>query len=105
MIAPIIKAKEPARNEPCPCGSRKKYKKCCMKKQNKRLSQQGFQACFKKLVMDAGGKVDVSCLDMDLLPKDEGLAIRYDAEEDSFNFMIVKVKKSVIIQPDKKLRI
>ncbi|MGE5631203.1 MAG: SEC-C metal-binding domain-containing protein [Caulobacteraceae bacterium] len=25
----IIKEKEPGRNEPCPCGSGKKYKKCC----------------------------------------------------------------------------
>ncbi len=26
---PIIKTKKPERNEPCPCGSGKKYKKCC----------------------------------------------------------------------------
>ncbi|NLK35582.1 MAG: SEC-C domain-containing protein [Gracilibacteraceae bacterium] len=25
----VIKQKEPGRNEPCPCGSGKKYKKCC----------------------------------------------------------------------------
>ncbi len=25
----VIKPKEPGRNEPCPCGSGKKYKKCC----------------------------------------------------------------------------
>ena len=28
----IVKDKEPGRNEPCPCGSGKKYKKCCGKK-------------------------------------------------------------------------
>ncbi len=28
----IRKEEEPGRNEPCPCGSGKKYKKCCMKK-------------------------------------------------------------------------
>ncbi len=27
----IVKDKEPGRNEPCPCGSGKKYKKCCGK--------------------------------------------------------------------------
>ncbi|MFN3543595.1 MAG: UPF0149 family protein [Thiobacillus sp.] len=27
--APIRKAPEPGRNDPCPCGSGKKYKKCC----------------------------------------------------------------------------
>ena len=25
----VVKEKEPGRNEPCPCGSGKKYKKCC----------------------------------------------------------------------------
>lgn len=29
---PIIKEKKPGRNDPCPCGSGKKYKKCCGKK-------------------------------------------------------------------------
>jgi uncharacterized protein YecA (UPF0149 family) len=28
---PIIKDKEPGRNDVCPCGSGKKYKNCCMK--------------------------------------------------------------------------
>ncbi len=28
---PIVKQKKPARNEPCPCGSGKKYKHCCGK--------------------------------------------------------------------------
>lgn len=28
-IEPIVKEKEPGRNDPCPCGSGKKYKKCC----------------------------------------------------------------------------
>ncbi len=27
--APIIKGAQPGRNDPCPCGSGKKYKKCC----------------------------------------------------------------------------
>ncbi|MGO2357040.1 MAG: DUF1186 domain-containing protein [Mesonia sp.] len=27
---PAIKPKEPRRNDPCPCGNGKKYKKCCM---------------------------------------------------------------------------
>ena len=25
----VVKTKEPGRNDPCPCGSGKKYKKCC----------------------------------------------------------------------------
>jgi preprotein translocase subunit SecA len=27
--APVIAAKKAGRNDPCPCGSGKKYKKCC----------------------------------------------------------------------------
>ncbi|MGL1885165.1 MAG: SEC-C metal-binding domain-containing protein [Reichenbachiella sp.] len=29
-VTPFIKEKTPERNDPCPCGSGKKYKKCCM---------------------------------------------------------------------------
>ena len=29
--APVTKKKETGRNEPCPCGSGKKYKNCCGK--------------------------------------------------------------------------
>jgi len=29
----IVKDKKPGRNEPCPCGSGKKYKKCCINKE------------------------------------------------------------------------
>ena len=28
-IRPVKAEKKPGRNEPCPCGSGKKYKKCC----------------------------------------------------------------------------
>lgn len=27
---PVIKVETPNRNDPCPCGSGKKYKKCCI---------------------------------------------------------------------------
>jgi len=29
---PIVRGDRPGRNDPCPCGSGKKYKKCCMDK-------------------------------------------------------------------------
>ncbi len=32
--APTVKKKEPSPNDPCPCGSGKKYKKCCGLKEN-----------------------------------------------------------------------
>jgi preprotein translocase subunit SecA len=28
---PVVKAKKIGRNDPCPCGSGKKYKKCCLR--------------------------------------------------------------------------
>jgi len=28
-IQPVVKGAQPGRNDPCPCGSGKKYKKCC----------------------------------------------------------------------------
>lgn len=31
-VDPIVRGKEPGRNDPCPCGSGKKYKNCCGKK-------------------------------------------------------------------------
>jgi preprotein translocase subunit SecA len=35
-VDPIKKEKEePGRNEPCPCGSGKKYKQCCLNKDKK----------------------------------------------------------------------
>ena len=105
MIAQIIKVKEPGRNAACPCGSGKKYKKCCMVKKVKRLTHNGFQLCFKKLVKDAGGKLEISCDDLYALPKDEALAIGYNAEDDLFHFEVVKFKKSPIIQADKRIRL
>ena len=35
-LKPIVKNKKPARNDPCPCGSGKKYKQCCGKSGPKR---------------------------------------------------------------------
>ena len=31
--APVRKEKKAGPNDPCPCGSGKKYKKCCMQKE------------------------------------------------------------------------
>ena len=32
-VQPVVKPKKIGRNDPCPCGSGKKYKKCCMNKE------------------------------------------------------------------------
>jgi len=31
---PIVNHEKTGRNDPCPCGSGKKYKKCCLNKKN-----------------------------------------------------------------------
>ncbi len=43
-LKPIVKGKKPARNDPCPCGSGKKYKQCCGKSGPKRGVLAGQQA-------------------------------------------------------------
>ncbi len=40
---PVVKKKTVGRNDPCPCGSGKKYKKCCMKKDQEQLLQKRVQ--------------------------------------------------------------
>jgi len=30
-VLPVQSSHKPGRNDPCPCGSGKKYKKCCMR--------------------------------------------------------------------------
>lgn len=31
ILSTVRKEARPKRNDPCPCGSNKKYKKCCLK--------------------------------------------------------------------------
>lgn len=46
VILPYIKAPKIGRNEPCPCGSGKKYKLCCLGKEKDALGQIDFDRCF-----------------------------------------------------------
>lgn len=53
----VLMSEKHSRNEPCPCGSGKKYKKCCGKKQQLQ-KQMGFEL-FKghgSMSMDAAAK-------------------------------------------------
>ena len=76
-----------------------------MVKRSRRLTQQGFQNCFKKLVKDAGGSLDITLEDLDALSKEEALAISWNAEDELFHFEVVKIKKSPIITMDKRIKI
>ena len=97
------------RNDPCPCGSGKKYKKCCgnlAKKKPKQLSMLGLHKLFTKIIKDNyEGKYDISCDDLDSIPMDEALAVKHDSETDVFHLEVVKVKKQTILTPDKRIRI
>ncbi|VFU19354.1 Tryptophan synthase beta chain (modular protein) [anaerobic digester metagenome] len=42
------------RNEPCPCGSGKKYKKCCSAVVNEEIQEEQIALAFEDLLMDGG---------------------------------------------------
>jgi hypothetical protein len=50
-------SKEVGRNEPCPCGSGRKYKKCCMSKKRPLLPQESFKVPFKKTIEQGDPKL------------------------------------------------
>jgi len=104
---------EIGRNDDCPCGSGRKFKYCCggngrpmagkPPKKNKVLTQQGLLKCFTFIAKSMGG-LEIPCKDLDDMPPDEILAIKYDEEKDSFLLATAKVKRSPIFQPDGRLR-
>jgi len=103
---------KPARNEPCPCGSGKKYKQCCggpVDANKKALSQKGFQRAFLFLVhticqKEEVGFVTIPCKGLEALPKDMALAIGFDPKQDAFVFKPVKVeKKPALVVPDRRI--
>lgn len=104
----ILDIKKPGRNDPCPCDSGKKYKKCCGKEDvlpRKELTSQGMKLCMMHLVNLAGGKVVIPDEELDKLTQDNemGMAVGYNADDDAFTFQIVKIKRSPIAQPSKRL--
>jgi len=108
MVAPIIKPKKTSRNEQCPCGSGKKYKECCMPKAevNQKLNQAGMWAIFRKLIKESeNGQIEITLDDLQKIPSDEAIISHFDLDEDKFIIKVVKVKKSNIIQPGKRLKI
>lgn len=47
--------KKPGRNDPCPCGSGKKYKNCCWGKESKKTYTSSGKRKFKAKVLSSGG--------------------------------------------------
>jgi len=103
MVAKLINTKI-GRNEQCPCGSELKYKHCCGKEEPKpkQMTQMGLMKILQKLVKDNKG-YSISCEDLESIPKDEILVCQHDPVKDVFKFAVAKVKKSPIIQLDKRI--
>lgn len=59
-----MKHGEPGRNDPCPCGSRKKYKKCCLAKKK----QADLEANRKAMAPMIARKVAFKAPNADPLP-------------------------------------
>ncbi len=47
-VEPIRAGKEPGRNDPCPCGSGKKYKKCCYGQADAAGKRDGLLGAIKR---------------------------------------------------------
>jgi len=46
IISPYLRGPKVGRNQPCPCGSGRKYKLCCLGKEKDILGQIDFNRCF-----------------------------------------------------------
>ena len=94
-----------ARNDECGCGSGRKFKKCCGRP-DRRVTQ---QLLMKMLVMFAGfseeGVYKVYGKDLDCVPADAALQVRYNGKDDCFELTSVKLDKPKILLPDKRIRI
>ena len=74
------------RNEQCDCGSGKKYKKCCGRPK-KTLTQAGILKVIQYLARTCEGEVfKIGCDQLDSIPPEEALGIRYDVDTDCFEF-------------------
>jgi hypothetical protein len=75
------------RNEKCPCGSDKKYKKCCGRPK-KQLTQNGMLKILQYLARNCeGGMFKIACNMLESVPDEEALGISYNVDDDSFEII------------------
>jgi hypothetical protein len=105
MITPIIKPKKTGRNDPCPCGSEKKYKKCCGKEQSPipRLNESGLLAIMRKMIKDNGGSYEIIHKDLMEIPPKEGINVHWDDDEEKHVLTVVSLEQKKILVPDKRI--
>ena len=90
------------RNDPCPCGSGKKYKRCCMvapiepDKKPKMLNQVGLNRILYLMIKKAGGIViyDAKELESSI---DLKMNIAYNTEKDQFALTAVEPQKIITL--------
>ena len=58
---------------------------------------------FRKLIKDLGGTINISLIDLELIPNDEGIKVDYIPEDDSFQLTLVKIVKQKILTPNKRI--
>ncbi len=81
-IPPPIPEKKPGRNEPCYCGSGKKYKKCCWLKETKENEGEGF--------LSKGGFAEIITE-----KEEEKMKTFHKGHEEDMNFSCKKCNKKI----------
>lgn len=103
--------KEPGRNDPCSCGSGKKYKKCCLPKKEFLDNKADVTTMLKLLYCFTKGLKGQSILitkrTLDTMPADwvEKLSIQpmFVNELETYKVSVVQEKKSLIETPNKRI--
>ena len=110
MIQFPEKKKEPGRNEPCSCGSGKKFKKCCGDKQRAIAilkTAVKVKLLYSLLKSFKGQAVTITARTLDALPEDwmrqiEVEAVIYEGEP-AYCVSLKQEEKPKIIAPDSKI--
>ncbi len=106
MVKKNLKTKKPGRNDPCHCGSKKKYKVCCEKeellaKSTNLETMLRLLYCFVKGL--EGQSVTITKRTVDSIPADwaEKLHIDCGVVEglECYNVSVEKEKESLIVTP------
>lgn len=106
----LVTNKKTGRNDPCPCGSGKKYKQCCLKKKTaedaiKVETMLRLLYCFVEGV--EGSSIVITKRTLDRMPKDwaERLEIKIGEYKNkpSYNVSVKQDPKKVITTPNKTI--
>lgn len=99
----IAKNEEPSRNEPCSCGSGKKYKKCCMPEEENvpEFGPKQMSILLQILLITVKG-ITIPQKTFDEWPENGDIKMTYDEITESWKFWVKPPKKGVL-RPGKRL--